>query len=120
MAPEERNRLRAFCAGALPVMAFCVETAWANGLTDGIVEAARTLYSILRTVAIPAAAIALAFAGYMIFTQGEDGMEHAKKVILWILIGVMVIFLGPVAIDAAKQAFDPSGGSSLPSGFNPY
>lgn len=57
-----------------------------------------TLYTIIRSVGVSVAAIAVVMSAYQIFVGGEEGMERAKKIILFVAIGVVVIFIAPLVM----------------------
>lgn len=57
-----------------------------------------TFYTIIRSVGVSVAAIAVVLSAYQIFAGGEEGMARAKKIILFVAIGIVVIFIAPLVM----------------------
>ena len=72
-----------------------------------------SVYGVLKTIAIPIAAVALGFAAYQIFAGGEKGMEKAKKTILYTAIGIAIVFLAPTIINQISGWFSNSGDAGV-------
>lgn len=62
------------------------------GAVTQIVSTLNQFVSALRTIAIPVATVMLIVAGIMWFTMGEQGPARAKKVIIGVVIGIVIIF----------------------------
>jgi len=74
-----------------------IEAGIANGMQD--------LYNLLKTIAIPIAVVCVVMCAFYIFTGGEKGMEKAKKIGLYTIIGIAVVFLGPILVTTVKSWF---------------
>lgn len=62
------------------------------GAVNQIVTTLNEFVTALRTIAIPVATVMLIVAGIMWFTMGEQGPARAKKVIIGVVIGIVIIF----------------------------
>lgn len=62
------------------------------GAVTQIVGTLNQFVTALRTIAIPVATVMLIIAGIMWFTMGEQGPAKAKKVIIGVVIGIIIIF----------------------------
>ena len=101
--------------GVIPVFAAT------NAVNDGFVAIMESIYRIIRTVSVPVGAVALAYCGFQVFTRGEQGMENAKRVGKYILIGVVVILLAEGLISLVQSWLNRYFVSSADAlGLNPY
>lgn len=62
------------------------------GAVNQVVGTLNQFVTALRTLAIPVATVMLIIAGIMWFTMGEQGPARAKKVIIGVVIGIVIIF----------------------------
>jgi len=96
----EISVLKAFCIALMVPM----ERAYAA--SDVISQATGTLfgsiYQIIRTAAVAAAAVSIGICAIRMITGGEGGMEKAKKTCLWTLAGLIVVLLAPLVITTVK------------------
>lgn len=74
------------------------ETEAAGGIEAGVKQGLSAVYTTITSIVLPIAAVCLAFAGFKIFAGGEKGMESAKKIILYTLIAVAIVYLAPVIV----------------------
>ena len=97
-----RRTLALILALTLVFAMMCV-VSYADAIEVGINTGLSKIYGIITSVVVPVAAVSLAFSAYQIFTGGERGMESAKKIILYTLIGVAIVYLAPALV---KQVAD--------------
>ena len=96
-------------------MAMLLTCVFADGgsIEGQIASGMGSVYGVLKTIAIPIAAVALGFAAYQIFAGGEKGMEKAKKTILYTAIGIAIVFLAPTIINQISGWFSNSGDAGV-------
>lgn len=80
-----------------------------GSVASGIQGGLNSLWTLLKAVGIPVAAIAVVFAAFQIFTGGEKGMEKAKKTLLYTAVGVGILYLGPWLITTIAGWFSSAG-----------
>ena len=84
----------------------------ASGIESGVKQGLGQIYRILTSIVVPVAVVCLAFAAYQVFTGGERGMESAKKIILYTVIGVGIVYLAPLIIQEVGGWFSTTSESS--------
>lgn len=106
-----KNKARKVTSIALVLVLVLASTAlcFADGATtaieSGVKEGLQSIYKLLIAIALPIAAIALAVAGFNFFMGGERGADKARKIIIYTVIGVVVVFVAPLLIEAVQSWF---------------
>lgn len=67
------------------------------------------VYDIINTIALPLAALSIAYAAFQFFLGGQQGVEKAKKTVIWTIIGIALVYLAPYLVTQIKGWFDGSG-----------
>ncbi|HLQ98104.1 MAG TPA: pilin [Candidatus Dormibacteraeota bacterium] len=62
------------------------------GAVNNFVSTVDEFVAALRTIAVPVATLMLIVAGIMWFATGEQGPARAKKLIVGVVIGLVIIF----------------------------
>lgn len=83
-------------------------TTTASEVTKGIKDAMNILYGAMKTVGVVVAAVGVALAAFYLFTGGDKGMEKAKKVLLYTVIGCGILFLAVPIINFMADMFKNS------------
>lgn len=87
-------------------------------LVNSIYDGLKKVYSVLVKIVLPIAGVCVAACAFTIWLGGERGIEKAKRILLFTVIGVGVVFLTPAIIVAAHSAIKFS--TALPnSALNP-
>ena len=76
---------------------------------ESIASGLGSAWALMKTIGLPIAGIAAVMCAFYIFTGGEKGMEKAKKIGLYLVIGLAVLYLGPWLIETASGWFSESG-----------
>lgn len=95
------------------VVALFTLPAFADGTTaieDGVKTGLGQIYDIIKGVSVPIAVVCFAICAFKIFMGGEKGMEQAKKLAIYTVIGMAIVFLAPAVILEVKGWFE--GGSA--------
>ncbi len=79
-----------------------------SDITTGIKNAMSTLYKAMKTVGVVVAAVGVALAAFYLFTGGDKGMEKAKRVLLYTVIGCGILFLAVPIINFMADMFKDS------------
>ena len=61
------------------------------------------VYTIVKAVAAAIAVVAVAVAAFKIITGGEKGMESAKTIFVYVLVGIIIVFLAPLAVNTIRK-----------------
>lgn len=72
-------------------------------LADSIFNGLSAIYSIMIKVVLPIAGVCVAGCAFTIWLGGEKGMEKAKRILLFTVMGVAVVFLAPAIIVTARN-----------------
>lgn len=80
-----------------------------NNISDNIFKGLDEVYGILWKIALPIAAVCLAFCAFKIWAGGERGMETAKRTALYTLIAMAIVFLAPVIVKTVAGWFNSGG-----------
>lgn len=83
----------------------------ANSIQQGVSNGADSLYSVMKAIILPIAALALAWCGFKAIFGGQKGMEEAKKYALIIVVVIAVVFLAPVVVQEVGGWFASSSSS---------
>lgn len=67
------------------------------------------VYDIINTIALPLAALSFVYAALQFFLGGQQGVEKAKKTMIWTIIGIALVYLAPYLVTQIKGWFDGSG-----------
>ena len=107
MKQDKTSKFARIAITAMACMAMLLTCVFADGgsIEGQIASGMGSVYGVLKTIAIPIAAVALGFAAYQIFA----GMEKAKKTILYTAIGIAIVFLAPTIINQISGWFSNSG-----------
>ena len=99
--------------GTASLMASVAVSAFATDqIAQGVGTGLKSVYNVLKAVAIPVAVIAFALCAYKIFVEGEKGMEKAKKIAIYTVIGLAIVFLAPLVIKNVASWFSGLGTTS--------
>ncbi len=82
-----------------------------DSVTTGIFSGLQNVYSIINTIALPIAGLMLAFCAFKIWMGGERGMETAKRVGVYTLIALALVYLAPVIVKAVGGWFGGKAGA---------
>ena len=117
------NSAVACVSGAAASMAVAGISAFADGegettaamgnVESGIKSGLGDLWGLLKGIAVPIAAIAAVFCAFSIITGGEKGMEKAKKIALYLIIGLAVVYLGPLLVQTVASWFSDAGTTNV-------
>ena len=93
---------------AVPMMIYALYELTAAYASDTIIHTAArstfgTIYGAVKAVAIAVAVIALVISAYQIIINGERGMEKARKTMLMVLVGLIIIFIAPLIVQTIRQ-----------------
>ena len=80
-----------------------VTTAVKTGLGD--------VWGVVQVISVPVGVVALAICGYNFFFGGERGVEKGRKILIYTIIGLAVIWLAPVLMQTAQGWFQNANGS---------
>lgn len=78
-----------------------IETAVKAGLKE--------IYTVITAIVVPVAVICAALAGYKFFVGGEKGAAQAKQILIYLAIGVAVVYLAPVVINGVRGIVEGYG-----------
>lgn len=70
----------------------------AETISGSITSGMEKVYSIITAIVVPVAIICAAVAAFQIFLGGEKGMEKAKRIIIYTLLGVAIVYLAPLIV----------------------
>ena len=99
--------------GAGNIMACAMMAVFAtDSIGAAVGSGMQSVYNVLKAVAIPVAVIAFAVCAYYIFVSGEKGMEKAKKIAIYTIIGIAIVFLAPLIIENVTGWFSGLGTNS--------
>lgn len=114
------NSLMATVAGAAAAIPAVMSVAFATGVEgamsnveSGITTGLGQAWSLLKAIALPIAAIIAVICAFHIFVGGEKGMEKAKKIALYLIIGLAVVYLGPLLVETVAGWFSDAGANSI-------
>lgn len=86
-------------------------TAFATGgdageaIQDGVKKGLGSVYTIITAIVVPVAAVCLAVCAFKIFTGGERGMQEAKMIAIYTVIGIAIVYLAPVIVEQVSSWF---------------
>ena len=80
----------------------------ANSIQQGVSNGADSLYSVMKAIILPIAALALAWCGFKAIFGGQKGMEEAKKYALIIVVVIAVVYLAPLIVSQVGGWFSNS------------
>lgn len=110
---------------AIGVIVFYIQNAQVAALTEdnqklvnSIYDGLSKVYSIMAKIVLPIAGVCIAASAFTIWLGGEKGIEKAKRVLLFTVMGIAIVFIAPAIIVAAHTAVKMS--TELPtSALNP-
>lgn len=94
----------AFCAGA-------------DSITTAANNLATKAYTIARSVIVPIAICALAFAGFQFLIGGTQGSEKARKVVIGCVCAIAFVVFAPMVVQTVGGFVKDEGKGDL-SGYN--
>lgn len=83
-----------------------------SNISDGIFSGLEGVYSIINSIALPIAGLCLAFCAFKIWMGGERGMETAKRVGIYTIIALALVYLAPTIVKAVSTWFSGNTGFS--------
>lgn len=90
------------------VMCLMMTTVFAAGeIEQNVKTGLKQVYSIITAIVVPIAVVSIAFSVFKIFTGGEKGMQAAKMIILYTAVGLIIVYLAPVAIKQVSTWISP-------------
>lgn len=81
----------------------------AKTIEQGVKTGMSKVYGIVTAIVVPIAVVCVAIAAFQFFMGGEKGMEKAKKIILYTLLGVAVAYLAPLIVNEVSTWFSSQG-----------
>lgn len=121
----ERTALRAkklLTIAIVLALSICLlaSTAFAGDedIKEDITAGLGQVYTIITGIVIPVAAVCLGVSAYNVFTGGERGMETAKRLALYTLAGVAIVYLAPVVVLQVGSWFQGTSESARGQVFN--
>ncbi len=78
-------------------------------IKGAIKEGLGGIYSIITAIVVPVAVICAALAGYKFFVGGEKGAAQAKQILIYLAVGVAIVYLAPVAVSGISGLFQKYG-----------
>lgn len=89
---------------AMPVLA-AGTTGTGGAIEEGIKAGAQSIWTIIRAVVLPLAAVALAICAVKILWGGQRAAEEAKGTAIKIVIAVALVLLAPALVDVVGSWF---------------
>lgn len=69
-----------------------------NNITSTLSE----ILGTLQLIAVPVAAVMVAFAGFQFFRGGDEGPMKAKKSLVYLLVGLVLVFGAKAIVDGVR------------------
>lgn len=82
-------------------------------IEQGVKTGMGKVYGIITAIAVPIAAVCLGFGAFQFFFGGERGVEKAKKICLYTLGGVALVYLAPVVVSEIASWFSSTGDAGI-------
>lgn len=89
------------------------ESGTATTIEQGVKTGMGKVYGIITAVVVPIAVICLGVGAFQFFFGGERGVEKAKKVALYTLGGVALVYLAPLIVTEVASWFSSNGDSGV-------
>lgn len=75
-----------------------------QALVDSIYSGLSKVYEVLYKAVLPIAGICVAGCAFTIWLGGEKGVEKAKKILLYTVMGMVIVFIAPTIVVTAHSA----------------
>lgn len=72
-------------------------------MVESIVQTLSDLLNALQLIAIPVAAVMVVIAGYQFFRGGEEGPQKAKKLLVYLLVGLVLVFGATAIVNGVRD-----------------
>ena len=82
-------------------------------IEQGVKTGMGKVYGIITAIAVPIAAVCLGVGAFQFFFGGERGVEKAKKICLYTLGGVALVYLAPVVVSEIASWFSSTGDAGV-------
>ncbi len=82
-------------------------------IEQGVKTGMGKVYGIITAIAVPIAAVCLGVGAFQFFFGGERGVEKAKKICLYTLGGVALVYLAPVVVSEIASWFSSTGDAGI-------
>lgn len=71
-------------------------------MVNNITRTLSELLGTLQLIALPVAAVMVAIAGYQFFRGGDEGPQKAKKMLVYLLVGLVLVFGAKAIVDGVR------------------
>lgn len=88
-------------------------SAAAATIEQGVKTGMGKVYGIITAIVVPIAAVCLGVGAFQFFFGGERGVEKAKKICLYTLGGVALVYLAPVVVSEIASWFSSTGDAGI-------
>ena len=85
----------------------------ATTIEEGVKTGMGKVYGIITAVVIPVAVVCLGVGAFQFFFGGERGVEKAKKICLYTLGGVALVYLAPLIVTEVASWFSSNGDAGV-------
>lgn len=114
------NRMKTMITTALCLTAIFTTMAFAAGdmgefktVGEKISNGMANIFNLIRAVALPVGIVSLVACGIAYFFGGEKGMEAGKKWAMRIAVGLAIVGLAPVLINAVYSVFKSDASTDI-------
>lgn len=97
-------------------VAFCDEAV--DAISDAVSQMSTKIYTTMRKIITPLAAVAFAFAGIQFIVGGKSGTEKARVIMIGAVIAIGLVIFAPLIANEVASWGVGFGGGDL-SGYNP-
>jgi type IV secretory pathway VirB2 component (pilin) len=98
---------------AISMASFASATGYSDTIATNVKTGLGSVYTVITAIVVPIAVIALAFCAFQFFMGGERGVEKAKKTLLYLVIGVALVYLAPVLVSSVASWFSGVGNANV-------
>lgn len=88
-------------------------SAAATTIEQGVKTGMGKVYGIITVIVAPIAAVCLGAGAFQFFFRGERGVEKAKSIWLYTVIGVALVYLAPVVVAEIASWFSSTGDAGI-------
>ncbi|MGM9554805.1 MAG: TrbC/VirB2 family protein [Faecousia sp.] len=85
----------------------------ATTIEEGVKTGMGKVYGIITAVVVPIAVVCLGVGAFQFFFGGERGVEKAKKICLYTLGGVALVYLAPLIVTEVASWFSSNGDAGV-------
>ena len=89
------------------------ESGTASTIEQGVKTGMGKVYGIITAVVVPVAVVCLGVGAFQFFFGGERGVEKAKKICLYTLGGVALVYLAPLIVTEVASWFSSNGDAGV-------